>query len=57
VCDPGCKGKGHTEEEHLEPGTVTFHEWLNVRLHVREGDFQASYEAASDSGKLSEFLY
>jgi hypothetical protein len=47
----------HTEEEHIEPGTITFHELIYVRLHVREGDLQASYEAASDAGKLYEFLY
>jgi hypothetical protein len=57
VCFLDCKGKGHTEEEHIEPGTITFHELTYVRLHVREGDLQASYEAASDAGKLFEFLY
>jgi hypothetical protein len=51
-----CGSKGHRERENVEPGTITFHKFRYVRLRVREGDLQASYEAASDAGKLFEFL-
>jgi hypothetical protein len=70
LCYPNCIGKGHREGAHgdkegeylkegenLEPGTITFHTPIFVRLHEREGELQASYEAASDAGKLFERLY